>query len=268
LEKACWPATKTGKSDLARQYLTSLGCVTAPLDIPRQHRAGPADHKSDRQLPLPPNPPALSTPGNPPSDLLRHHGLLDGGTEVINFVIEGPTPRPTASRIRSLSNSGSCSSPPAGARIAYAQEPCSIAKSQKTLDTAVAKQVVDAVNAYIERVTHRCWGDSATITEQYDYASQLWLRHQDVQTVNSVKSGYPGEDLVDIDDTDFSTVSVVQAGLVRGARLPPRLYRRSAAIARSWETCTRWQRPRSWRCRVCTLSTTDSTYATSWPGSR
>jgi hypothetical protein len=40
------------------------------------------------------------------------------------------------------------------------------------------KQVVDAVNDFIERVTRRCCGDSAAITEQYDYASKLWLRHQ------------------------------------------------------------------------------------------
>lgn len=73
----------------------------------------------------------------------------------------------------------------------------------KTLNTAAAKQVLDAVNAYIERVTGRCWGDSVTVTEQYDYASRFWLRHQDVQAVNSVKSGCPGGDLVDIDDTDY-----------------------------------------------------------------
>ena len=52
-------------------------------------------------------------------------------------------------------------------------------ETQKTLDTAVAKQVVDAVNANIERVTRHCSGDSAAISEQYDYASKLWLRHQD-----------------------------------------------------------------------------------------
>jgi len=77
------------------------------------------------------------------------------------------------------------------------------AYTQKTLATAVAKQVVDAVNAYIERVTHRCWGDIVTVTEQYDYAPRLWLRHQDVQAVNSVKSGYPGQNLIDIDATDY-----------------------------------------------------------------
>jgi hypothetical protein len=64
--------------------------------------------------------------------------------------------------------------------------------TQKSLNSAVASQVVAAVNAYIERVTHRCWGETKTVTERHDYAGWLWLRHQDVQEVVSVSSGYPG----------------------------------------------------------------------------
>jgi hypothetical protein len=64
--------------------------------------------------------------------------------------------------------------------------------TQKTLNSAIASQVVAAVNAYIERVTHRCWGDTTTVTERYDYASRLWLRHQDVQEVQSINFGYRG----------------------------------------------------------------------------
>jgi hypothetical protein len=63
------------------------------------------------------------------------------------------------------------------------------AYTQKTLATAVAKQAVDAVNAYIERVTHRCWGDSVTVKEVCDYAPRIWLRHQDVTAISSVKFG-------------------------------------------------------------------------------
>src|SRR5215213_233063 len=74
---------------------------------------------------------------------------------------------------------------------------------QKPLATAVAKQVVDAVNAYIERVTHRCWGDTVTITETHDYAPRVWLRHQDVVAINSVKFGYFDLDFVDIDSNSY-----------------------------------------------------------------
>jgi hypothetical protein len=71
--------------------------------------------------------------------------------------------------------------------------------TQKTLNGAVASHVVAAVNADIERVTHRCWDEIKTVTERYDYGNRLWLRHQDVQEVSSVNSGHPGTTPVEID---------------------------------------------------------------------
>lgn len=51
--------------------------------------------------------------------------------------------------------------------------------------------VADAVNAWIENVTSRCWGDTKTVTERYDASDVVWLRHMDVQQVVAIKSGYP-----------------------------------------------------------------------------
>jgi hypothetical protein len=63
----------------------------------------------------------------------------------------------------------------------------------KDLTAAVAQQVVDAVNAYIESKTGRCWGETKTATERYDGSRSIWLRHQDVISITSIKTGYPGQ---------------------------------------------------------------------------
>ena len=55
--------------------------------------------------------------------------------------------------------------------------------SGTTLTPVVAQQVVDGVNAWIERVTHRCWGETKTATERHDYGRAIYLRHQDVVSV-------------------------------------------------------------------------------------
>lgn len=64
----------------------------------------------------------------------------------------------------------------------------------KDVTPAVAQQVVDAVNAYIERRTGRCFGETKTITERLDWSRAVYLGHQDVVTVTSVKSGFPGQE--------------------------------------------------------------------------
>src|SRR4051794_13276589 len=70
---------------------------------------------------------------------------------------------------------------------------------QKTLPDGLAKQVCDAVNAYIERTTNRCWGDTVSVTETHrGYRRTIWLRHQDVRQVSSVSFGYFGSATAEI----------------------------------------------------------------------
>jgi hypothetical protein len=75
--------------------------------------------------------------------------------------------------------------------------------TRKPLNSAVASQVVAAVNAYIERVTHRCWGETKTVTERYDYGSSLWLRHQDIRAVDLINFGYPGTTPIEIESDAY-----------------------------------------------------------------
>src|SRR6478752_6950230 len=72
----------------------------------------------------------------------------------------------------------------------------------KSLTSTVAQQVVDAVNAYIENRTHRCWGEIKTATERVNWNSSLYLKHMDVVDITTAKTGYPGQtqDTVDADD--------------------------------------------------------------------
>lgn len=65
--------------------------------------------------------------------------------------------------------------------------------AQKSLDSGLAGQVVFAVNSYIERETGRCWGETRTVTERYDWRPTLWLRNMDVTAIASVALGYPGQ---------------------------------------------------------------------------
>jgi len=56
----------------------------------------------------------------------------------------------------------------------------------------LATQTVAAMNAFVDRYTHRSFGEIKTvIDEQYDFKSPLWLRHQDVTSVDGIKIGYP-----------------------------------------------------------------------------
>lgn len=60
----------------------------------------------------------------------------------------------------------------------------------KTLDAGRAQVIVDAVNAYIENRTGRCWGEVKTVTDEvHDIRSTTYLRKMDVTGVTTVKYG-------------------------------------------------------------------------------
>lgn len=63
----------------------------------------------------------------------------------------------------------------------------------KSLTPTVAQQAVDAVNAWVEKYTNRCWGETRSITERYDWKLVTYLRHQDVVSIDGIKLGYPGQ---------------------------------------------------------------------------
>jgi hypothetical protein len=64
----------------------------------------------------------------------------------------------------------------------------------KTLVPAVAQQVVDAINTWVETRTHRCFGETKTVTERYDWGHRVWLRQQDIDTTSlTLKLGYPNQ---------------------------------------------------------------------------
>ncbi|GAP57985.1 hypothetical protein AHiyo1_09470 [Arthrobacter sp. Hiyo1] len=65
--------------------------------------------------------------------------------------------------------------------------------SGKTLQSGPAAEVTASVNAYIETQTHRCWGETKTVVERYDWGKTLWLRHMDVTAVTAIKVGWPGQ---------------------------------------------------------------------------
>ena len=73
----------------------------------------------------------------------------------------------------------------------------------KTLTSSIANQVVLGVNQWIEQRTHRSWGATNTVTERYDWASVIWLRHPDVTAITSVKLGFPGQTQSTIDPTGY-----------------------------------------------------------------
>ncbi len=63
-----------------------------------------------------------------------------------------------------------------------------------TLLDGVSSSVVSAVNQYVEDYTGRFWGGTNTVTERYDWAPRIWLRHQDVNMnggPNVVSMGVP-----------------------------------------------------------------------------
>lgn len=65
--------------------------------------------------------------------------------------------------------------------------------SPKTLLPAVAAQVVDAMNAWVETKTNRVWGETKDVVERLDWGRTLYLRHQDVTAISAIKVGWPGQ---------------------------------------------------------------------------
>jgi hypothetical protein len=74
---------------------------------------------------------------------------------------------------------------------------------QKTLPAATASLISDGINQYIENITSRAWGESKTITERYNWGRTLWLRHQDVASITSIKVGWPGQPQTTLDSTGY-----------------------------------------------------------------
>lgn len=72
-----------------------------------------------------------------------------------------------------------------------------------TLDAQRASIIVDSVNDYIESETNRCWGETKTTTENYNFGKTLYLRHQDVIGIDQITVGWPGQTLSPIDPTGY-----------------------------------------------------------------
>lgn len=96
----------------------------------------------------------------------------------------------------------------------------------KTLVDAMAQRVVDAVNQWIENYTKRAWGETRTIIERYDWSTLIWLRHQDVQSIGYIKSGYPGQQQSTLDPTGYF---LNELGRITLYLQSPRLYNPSQA---------------------------------------
>lgn len=91
------------------------------------------------------------------------------------------------------------------------------------LDDALAELVAGGVNAWIENVTSRSWGDEKTVTELYNASGVVWLRHMDVTEVVSVKTGYPNETKATLDASTYYCTPQGRLVLSRGRQtaLPP-----------------------------------------------
>lgn len=72
-----------------------------------------------------------------------------------------------------------------------------------TLDEPRTALIVNAVNQYVESLTNRCFGETKTVTEEYDFGKTLWLRHQDVTAITSIQAGFTGQTLQTIDATGY-----------------------------------------------------------------
>lgn len=73
----------------------------------------------------------------------------------------------------------------------------------KSLPAGTVNLIVDGVNQYIENATSRVWGETKTIVERYDWGRTLWLRHQDIISVTSLKVGWPGQPQTTLDPTGY-----------------------------------------------------------------
>lgn len=93
----------------------------------------------------------------------------------------------------------------------------------KTLNSAIAGQVVAAVNKWIETRTHRTWGvpvaDLVDITERRDWARNIYLRNQDIVAVTSVKLGYPGGTQHTLTSDSYSWDEIGRISLFTGSQI-------------------------------------------------
>lgn len=77
------------------------------------------------------------------------------------------------------------------------------AYSPTAIDSGRGQLVVDAMNQWVETRTNRVWGTSVTVTERYDWGKTLWLRHQDVTAITSIKVGWPNQTQTTLDPTGY-----------------------------------------------------------------
>ncbi|MBB0998325.1 hypothetical protein G6024_14725 [Dietzia maris] len=84
----------------------------------------------------------------------------------------------------------------------------------------VGAAVVAAVNAWIENVTSRCWGEEKTATERHDASSVVWLRHMDVREVEYVRTGYPGDTATTLEANRYYCSAEGRLRLKSGGRRP------------------------------------------------
>lgn len=71
------------------------------------------------------------------------------------------------------------------------------------INDALGAIVADGINALIENMTSRCWGDEKTVTERYNASVVVWLNHMDITEVTSVKTGYPQQDQTTTQPSDY-----------------------------------------------------------------
>lgn len=71
------------------------------------------------------------------------------------------------------------------------------------LSQAIAQQVADAMNDWVDNTTGRSFGEFKTITERCDWSDLLYLTHQDVQSVSSLKIGFPGQQQTTLPTTAY-----------------------------------------------------------------
>lgn len=62
---------------------------------------------------------------------------------------------------------------------------------KKTPDSGQAELIVASVNAEIEDQTG-VYGADTEVTEVVDYAPVIWLKHDGITSISSIKRGYPG----------------------------------------------------------------------------
>lgn len=71
-------------------------------------------------------------------------------------------------------------------------------------DEETSALIASAINQQIETATARLWGDTKTVTEDYDLTGVMWLRNMDVKDVTEIKIGYPNEERTVVDSSSYT----------------------------------------------------------------